>query len=268
MMRFRQIPTAGRVIIVAVAVGVFLIALVACWTSYNAIYRLVASLELYGAQTNQVFPLLLDAAFLVAELAAILGGIMRAVTRSEEVSPGWPLLAMVLCGTCTIAFNVAHAYLIGGRGDPLTVWRCVVAALPPILMILSFQVLIAIVKWVTLHLGRAEQAFGGAASAGKLFGVPNMASMMAPEMDSRWQTRAGTGQFGQWGSGDGGGVATTKRAHIEAVLDRLGHEQVKMLGPEGIAEELASDGIEVHPRYVRKVLDARAATGRNGHGKP
>ena len=31
---------------------------------------------------------MLDAAFLVAELAAILGGIMRAVTRSDEVSAG------------------------------------------------------------------------------------------------------------------------------------------------------------------------------------
>jgi hypothetical protein len=61
---------------------------------------------------------------------------------------------MVVCGVGTIGFNVAHAYLIGGRHDPLTVWRCVVAALPPVLMILSFQVLIAIVKWVMLHLGR------------------------------------------------------------------------------------------------------------------
>jgi hypothetical protein len=128
--KFRHIPVAGRLIIVAVAIGVFAIAVVACATSYNAIYRLVGQLGLYGYRINQLFPLMLDAAFLVAELAAILGGIMRAVTRSDEVSAGWPGLTMLLCGLGTIGFNVAHAYLIGGRGDPLTVWRCVVASLP------------------------------------------------------------------------------------------------------------------------------------------
>jgi hypothetical protein len=152
--RFRHLPAAGRAIIVAVAVGVFAIALAACWTSYNAIYRLVTDLGLYGYRTNQVFPLLVDLAFLVGESAAILGGIMRAVTRSDEVTRGWPYAAMLLCGAGTIAFNVWHAYLIGGRGDPLTVARCVVASLPPLLMIVSFQVLISIVKWVMLHLGR------------------------------------------------------------------------------------------------------------------
>ena len=129
--KFRHLPLAGRLIIVAVAIGVFAIAVVACATSYNAIYRLVGDLGLYGYRINQLFPLMLDAAFLVAELAAILGGIMRAVTRSDEVSAGWPGTTMLLCGAGTIGFNVAHAYLIGGRGDPLTVWRCVVASLPP-----------------------------------------------------------------------------------------------------------------------------------------
>ena len=107
MTKFRHIPVAGRLIIVAVAIGVFAIAVVACATSYNAIYRLVGQLGLYGYRINQAFPLLLDAAFLVAELAAILGGIMRAVTRSDEVSTGWPGTTMLLCGLGAIGFNVA-----------------------------------------------------------------------------------------------------------------------------------------------------------------
>ena len=73
MTKFRHIPVAGRLIIVAVAIGVFAIAVVACATSYNAIYRLISQLGLYGYRINQAFPLMLDAAFLVAELAAILG---------------------------------------------------------------------------------------------------------------------------------------------------------------------------------------------------
>jgi hypothetical protein len=115
--KFRHLPAAGRAIIMVVAVGVFTIAVVACATSYNAIYRLVEQLGLYGYRINQLFPLMLDAAFLVAELAAILGGIMRAVTRSDEVSTGWPGTTMLLCGVGTIGFNVGHAYLLGGRGD-------------------------------------------------------------------------------------------------------------------------------------------------------
>ena len=85
----------------------FAIAVVACATSYNAIYRLVGDLGLYGYRINQAFPLMLDAAFLVAELAAILGGIMRVVTRSM-VSVGWPGTTMLLCGLGTIGFNVAR----------------------------------------------------------------------------------------------------------------------------------------------------------------
>ena len=48
MTKFRHLPAAGRVIIVAVADGVLAVAVVACATSYNAIYRLVGMLDLYG----------------------------------------------------------------------------------------------------------------------------------------------------------------------------------------------------------------------------
>jgi hypothetical protein len=85
--KFRHLPAAGRAIIIVVAIGVLAIAVVACATSYNAIYRLVGQLGLYGYRINQAFPLLLDAAFLVAELAAILGGIMRAPTKSPRAGP-------------------------------------------------------------------------------------------------------------------------------------------------------------------------------------
>jgi hypothetical protein len=61
--KFRHLPVAGRLIIVAVAIGVFAIAVVACATSYNAIYRLVGQLGLYSYRINQAFPLMLDAPF-------------------------------------------------------------------------------------------------------------------------------------------------------------------------------------------------------------
>jgi energy-converting hydrogenase Eha subunit A len=168
-MKFRRLPLPGRIIIFAVAGGVFVVAGVAVATSYNAIYRLVGSLDLYGDGITKTFGMMLDVAFIAAELAAILAGILKAVhlgrlpvgvdedtirDEARKVSKGWPGMAMLACGVATMAFNVVHAFLIGGAHDPLTIWRCIVAAFPPVLMILSFQVLIAIVKWTMLTLGR------------------------------------------------------------------------------------------------------------------
>jgi hypothetical protein len=252
--KFRHLPAAGRAIIVVVAVGVFAIAVVACATSYNAIYRLVGQLGLYGYRINQTFPLLLDAAFLVAELAAILGGIMRAVTRSDEVSVGWPGAAMLLCGLGTIGFNVGHAYLLGGRGDPLTVWRCVVAALPPILMMVSFQVLIAIVKWVMLHLGRPLNSaaaltptagYGPVSPAGSyglfpphpVYGqVPSPAQQEAPH------------------NGHGELPEPTKRAAVEMYLSRLSPQELGVTTASSIVAALAAQGIPVEETYAGRIL--------------
>ena len=250
MTKFRHIPAAGRAIIVAVAAGVFAIAVVACATSYNAIYRLVGQLGLYGYRINQAFPLMLDAAFLVAELAAILGGIMRAVTRSDEVSVGWPGVTMLLCGLGTIGFNIAHAYLIGGRGDPLTVWRCVVASLPPVLMILSFQVLIAIVKWVMLHLGRplhsaaalTPTAMPGYGAYGlfpphPVYGqVPSPAQQQAPQ------------------NGHGELAEPTKRAAVEMYLSRLSPQELGVTTGSSIVAALAGQGIPVEETYAGRIL--------------
>jgi hypothetical protein len=286
--KFRHIPAAGRVIIVGVAIGVFIIAALSCWTSYNAIYRLVVMLGLYGYRTNQVFPLLVDLAFLVGESAAILGGIMRAVTRSDEVTRGWPFTAMLLCGAGTVAFNVWHAYLIGGRGDPLTVARCVVASLPPLLMIVSFQVLISIVKWVMLHLGRPLNSAavlsptegmpgmlpgpvpGAAYPYGPAFGWPGAYGELPPGQAPVWwqtgqtssATRSGNPQAGH---ADGAADVTKKREYIEAYLGGLGPDQRKVTTGSGIVAALAEQGIAVDERYARRVLD-EWTVARRGNG--
>jgi hypothetical protein len=241
--KFRHIPAAGRLIIVVVAAGVLAVAVVACATSYNAIYRLVGMLGLYGYRTNQWFPLMLDAAFLVAELAAILGGIMRAVTRSDEVSQGWPGAAMLLCGAGTIAFNVGHAYLIGGRSDPLTIWRCVVAALPPVLMMVSFQVLIAIVKWTMLHLGRPLNS----AAALSPTGAPGMVPAAGPwaQMPS-----VPSSELGQ--NGHGGEVRL--RPQIEAYLAQLDADELGRMTGRELAIRMLDNGAPVSERYAGTVL--------------
>jgi hypothetical protein len=255
--RFRHLPAAGRAIIVVVAVGVLAIAVVACATSYNAIYRLVGQLGLYGYRINQAFPIMLDAAFLVAELAAILGGIMRAVTRSDEVSAGWPGAAMLLCGLGTIGFNVGHAYLLGGRGDPLTVWRCVVASLPPVLMMVSFQVLIAIVKWVMLHLGRPLNSAGVLAPTTP---VPGYGVAPSPDSYGLFPPHPVYGQMpsapqqGVPQNGQGELTESTKRAAVEMYLSRLSPQELGVATGSSVVAALAGQGIAVEETYAGRIL--------------
>lgn len=293
MTKFRHLPAAGRAIIVAVAIGVLAIAVVACATSYNAIYRLVDMLDLYGYRTNQGFPLLVDLAFLAAEGAAILGGIMRAVTRSDEVTRGWPFTAMLLCGVGTIAFNVWHAYLIGGRHDPLTVARCVVASLPPLLMIVSFQVLISIVKWVMLHLGRPLNSAAVLSPTGMpgmlpgpvpgaVYGWPGAYAELAPgqfpaagwsgEQLARWAPSQNPQDGHVPGAGNGDQAEATKRRQVEVYLAGLGTEQagrLASLGPRAAAREVTAalngKGTPVSERYVTQIVDEWTA-GRRGSG--
>ena len=254
MTKFRHLPAAGRAIIVVVAAGVLAIAVVACATSYNAIYRLVGQLGLYGYRINQAFPLLLDAAFLVAELAAILGGIMRAVTRSDEVTVGWPGAAMLLCGLGTIGFNVGHAYLLGGRGDPLTVWRCVVAALPPALMMVSFQVLIAIVKWVMLHLGRPlNSAAALTPTPGYGLAPPVGTYGLFPPHPVYGQVPS-VGQQGVPQNGQGELPEPTKRAAVELYLSRLSPQELGVATGSSIVAALGGQGIPVEETYAGRIL--------------
>ncbi len=264
MTKFRHIPAAGRIIIFAVAFGVFAIAAAACATSYNAIFHLVDQLGLYGAGITEIFPGLVDFAFIVGESAAILGGIMRATTRSEEVTKGWPYTAMWVCGLCTIAFNVWHAALIGGLDDPLTVPRCVVAALPPILMMVSFQVLISIVKWVMLHLGRPLNS--AAALSPSLYGPPALYGQNPSWAPSQIQQ---TGQPPEVLDGNGEQAEATKRRQVEAHLAALGSDQLGRLnglGPRAAARELTAalngQGVQVSERYVHQIWDDWTAAAR------
>jgi hypothetical protein len=280
--KFRHLPAIGRIIIVAVAFGVFAIAAGACATSYNAIYHLVDLLGLYGAGITKTFPGLVDFAFIVAESAAILGGIMRAVTRSEEVTKGWPYTTMWLCGLCTIAFNVWHAYLIGGRHDPLTVPRCIVASLPPILMMCSFQVLISIVKWVMLHLGRPLNSAAALTPtdapglvAGPMYGTPggSVPGMVWAQVPAGYLPSAAQQQTPQNGHASGAGELTeeTKRQQVETYLASLDPGQLQMATRSQVAADMTARGVPVDESYAGRILGewrSRRGSGRAGGRKP
>jgi hypothetical protein len=277
--KFRSIPGPGRILIVGVAFGVFAIATAACATSYNAIYHLVDLLGLYGAGITKVFPGLVDFAFIVGEGAAILGGIMRATTRSEEVTKGWPYAAMWVCGLCTIAFNVWHALTLGR--DALTVPRCVVASLPPILMMVSFQVLISIVKWTMLHLGRplnSAAAFNSTDGYQTAFPSPSPAQYAMPGSPFAGYG-AGTfppqGAYGQMPSPGSSGNPrigpfeideATKRRAVEMYLSGLTAEQLGVSTGSSIQVAMAEQGVAVSERFARTVLGDYKAAQKPANG--
>src|SRR5215213_5857354 len=138
-LRFADLNPLGRAIIIAIAALTFGVAAVSFATSYGALYAYARDTGLYSDRLTRLWPLLLDAAFIVAQLAAILAGILRG-------SRAWPILVMVITGALTVWFNLQHA-----GADP---GRRLTAALPPVLMMLAFEIDVQIVRWVMAALGK------------------------------------------------------------------------------------------------------------------
>jgi hypothetical protein len=262
-LRFADLNPLGRAIIVTVAALTFGVAAVSFATSYGALYAWVRDTGLYSDRLTRLWPLLLDAAFIVAQLAAILAGILRG-------SRGWPILTMLLTGALTVWFNLQHA-----GADP---GRRLAAALPPVLMMLAFEIDIQIVKWVMQALGRPLGPITPPPPGGMLPG-PMEAAMWRPDGQG-WnvpQVGAPPGrpqglyggvpaghhlpensQNGQAGLTPGAGrdpAGVTKRKRIEEYLDWLGPEELQNLTVRELTTELAGQGLEVTERYVKQILD-------------
>jgi hypothetical protein len=191
---------------------------------------------------------------------------------------------MLLTGSLTVWFNLQHA-----GPDP---GRRLAAALPPVLMILAFEIDISIVKWVMCYLGKPMEA-ASPLPPGVLAGpVPGTAwrpdglgwnvPHPGPQAGRPWglggQVPAGhhlpeNPHNGQAGLpvGDGADLAgVTKRARIEAYLDRLGSEQLRNLTLRELTSDLNHHGLDVTERYVKQVIDQRRPTSpqprRRGSG--
>jgi hypothetical protein len=265
-LRFADLNPLGRAIIIAVAALTFGVAAVSFATSYGALYAWVRDTGLYSDRLTRLWPLLLDGAFIVAQLAAILAGILRG-------SRGWPILTMLLTGALTVWFNLQHA-----GSDP---GRRLTAALPPVLMMLAFEIDIQIVKWVMTALGRPlgpitpppiDNTLPGAVwrSDGLDWNLPppsvsggwppgNYGTVPAgqrlPENSQNGQTRLP--------ATDGPAAAgVTKRQRIEEYLERLGPEQLQQLTVRELAADLASQGLGVTERYVKQILDQQRPAPR------
>ena len=262
-LRFADLNPLGRAIIIVVAALTFGVAAISFATSYGALYAYARDTGLYSERLTRLWPLLLDGAFIVAQLAAILAGILRG-------SRGWPILTMLLTGALTVWFNLQHA-----GADP---GRRLAAALPPVLMMLAFEIDIQIVKWVMTALGKPLGPIAPPPTDGMLPGavwrsdgldwnVPPSSlpggwppgtygrSRQATTFRKTHRTgkpdcRPGTGR-------DPAGV--TKRQRIEEYLDRLSSEQLQNLTVRELTGELAKPGPGGH-RALRQADPRPAAT--------
>jgi hypothetical protein len=287
-LKFRDLNPLGRLAIVVVALLTFGIAAVAFTTSYDALYDWVSSQRLYSDRVNQIWPLLLDAGFIVAQLAAILAGIMRAALHNDrDVHRGWPITAMIISGGLTIWFNILHADAGGA-----TFSRRIAAALPPVLMMLAFEIDVQIVKWVMKALGKPIHTAGALSPAGVpglLPGAPVPGVLYRPDGDGYATVPPGwwpSGQLPSWapsqntqdgqprigGNGAGDQAEATKRHQVEAYLAGLSAEErdrLASLGPRAAAREvtaaLTGHGMAVSERYVAQIVDEWTAA-RRGSG--
>jgi hypothetical protein len=262
-LKFSDLNPLGRAIIIVVAVLTFGVAAVSFATSYGALYAYARDTGLYSDRLTRLWPLLLDGAFIVAQLAAILAGILRG-------SRGWPILTMLLTGALTIWFNLQHA-----GSDP---GRRLAAALPPVLMMLAFEIDVQIVKWVMQALGKPLSPIAPPPTNGMLTGMlPGTVwrsdgldwNLPPPGVPGPWPSgthgvnSAGhhlpeNSQNGQAGLTRGQGrdpAGVTKRQRIEEYLDWLGPEELQNLTVRELTAELASQGLEVTERYVKQILD-------------
>jgi hypothetical protein len=69
-LKFSDLNPLGRAIILVVAVLTFGVAAVSFATSYGALYAYARDTGLYSERLTRLWPLLLDGAFIVAQLAA------------------------------------------------------------------------------------------------------------------------------------------------------------------------------------------------------
>jgi Protein of unknown function (DUF2637) len=265
-LKFSDLNPLGRAIIIVVAALTFGVAAVSFATSYGALYAYVRDTGLYSDRLTRLWPLLLDGAFIVAQLAAILAGILRG-------SRAWPILTMLLTGALTVWFNLQHA-----GSDP---GRRLAAALPPVLMMLAFEIDIQIVRWVMTALGKplgpVTPPPPNAMLPGMVWrsdgldwnlppnGLPNGWPAGASGPNAAGHHLPENSQNGQAGltarAGDGpGGV--TKRQRIEEYLDWLGPEELQNITVRELTADLAGQGLEVTERYVKQILDQQRPAPR------
>jgi Protein of unknown function (DUF2637) len=263
-LRFSELPAHLRAILVVALLATIAIAVGAFVVSYAALWDLARESGVVDRPVAWVWPLLVDAMLIVAELAFV----AAAAVGANRLLPA---VFMVVLGAASIWFNLIRA--------PADQGVRLVAAVPPAVSIGSTILIAFLVKILAAAMGRPLTYLPPPPPAAGLLGGPLPGVIYRPDaagwnvpnpgLPAGWpqgpsgQSRAGhhlpenrhNGQPGLAAGGGGGPAGQTKRQRIEEYLDWLGPQELQNLTVRELTAELASQGLEVTERYVKQILD-------------
>jgi hypothetical protein len=241
-MEWEDFPPLAKVGIVVSAVLTAGLAAVAVALSYDAAYHLVLAHGHYSPKAAKAYPLILDSGFLIAEFAAIVAVALRPFAPDPRKISRWPfgpLAIMTICGIGSIWINILHA-----GNDKVGM---LIAALPPILMMLAFNVLVVICRWVA-HI----QGY----NPGEIPPVREVSERVAGQI-----RRLRPPQDPQSGQAS---VAELARAKLRLKDD---HALARTTG-SSVVKELAAEGISMDRSWANRAVDqVKTERGISMNGK-
>ncbi len=244
-MLWEDFPVPAKVGIVTTALLTAGLAAVSVALSYDAAYHLVLAHGHYSPKASKVYPLILDSGFLIAESTAIVAVALRPLASNPKKISRWPFGAisiMTICAIGSIWINILHA-----GGDKIGM---LIAALPPVLMILSFNVLVAIVRWTSHLLGY------------DLGDIPDIREIPGRARETlRWSASRGTSQTGQR-------EFVSKAEMARELLRRKKPTDLARATDSSVVKELAAIGVDIDPSWAsRAVADVKSERGVSNNGK-
>lgn len=256
-MSWSELPTSLRTVLGAALLLVIGVAIASFSLSFLALREVAANPITGWGRNAWIFPLCVDAALLASEVVLVGVSMVRGVNRAV------PFCFMVLFGALTVWFNVERV--------PAE-WR-LVTAVPPVAGIFMTLLIAFLVKVLAVALGRPLQFDAPPPRMGAI--GPAQTTMVrlpdgsyGPPGMSLSGYGAGTfpaaGAYGSLSSAPGAATSqnghadvdeATKRAAIEMYLSGLDPEQLGVATGSSIVVALAGQGIAVHERHARRVLD-------------
>jgi hypothetical protein len=252
MNSFTELPAHLKGILVAALLLTIGIAAGAFTVSYAALWDLAKGSGVVDSAVAWIWPLLIDAFLIVAELAFV----FMAMVHGNRLLPG---VLMVVCGGLSVWFNLIHA--------PADWGARLVAGVPPLVSIAATVLIGAICKALARALGKPLT-----------FAPPPqpMAGVLGPAQGVLYRTDgfpggvpAGYGPYpvaagGELpetpkqvnGSGNGTASAATKRKAVETYIASFKPEELKAITATQVAQDLeAFEGIKVSPRHAQTFLE-------------
>jgi hypothetical protein len=245
-MNWDEFPGLAQVAIWTVALLTAGLAAVSVALSYDAAYHLVLAHGHYSPAASKIYPLILDGGLLIAELTAItMASLQPYMRRNVKRWPFTAIAIMTLAGVASIWMNLLHV------GNDKIGW--LIAALPPVFMILSFQMLVVIVR-------RASEAMGH-----ELFEVPAVREA-GRTLRGKIRRTSGAGRASaKIPKSDTPALERNKADIIRTYLRELPAGQLQRATKSSVTADLDARGVRVDETWTSRIL-SEVRSERNGNG--